>query len=259
MNLTHCSRLTIAFAAVLVLLVGALGATAVPFDGDPPDSAQVGTEVDTEITMTEPYAVAEEWTMRVSTELQEARLTVTTLDGAGDPVDTIDRTQNSLVLRLNDSSISEVRFEIRGDVPEIGGDGPGEYNYENRAQENITVLQIQETFSGQVRTVENGTFELHRFTPNSQDARQAIDSAMTAAEEADSDNARNRIDEAITFYNNAEFGEAVDAANEAEETADSGGSRTTLILVGAVIAVLVVVGGVAYYLRSRQEPANKLQ
>ena len=261
MNWTRCFRSTPGLALVLALLVsGTLGAVAVPFDGNPPESAEVGTDVETDVTMTEPYDVAEQWTMRVSTELAEPRLMVTTLDGANNPVKTVDLTESSVVLELGNSSVSEVVIEVRGDVPAIGDDGVGAYSYENRARENVSVLQVEETFSGQSRTVDNGTFELHRFTPNSQEARQAIDNASAAAEDADSSDARERVDEAITFYNNGEFGEAISAASDAESTANSEGeTRRLLILVGGVLALLVAVGGVAYYLRSRQEPANKLQ
>lgn len=263
MNWTHCSSLALGAGLVFVLVVGTLGTAAVPFDGDPPESAEVGEEVEVEeLSMTEPFAVSggDDWMMQVSTELESPRLQVTAVDGAGNPVFESDVTENRVLLELNDTSISEVRFVARGDVPEIGGDGPGSYDYENRAAENITVLAVNEVFDGQVRPVENGTFELHRFTPDSREARQAIDNASAAAEEADSDSARERIDEAITFYNSAEFADAIAAANDAEDTANSENeSRNTVLLVGGLLAVLVVVGGVAYYLRSRQAPENKLQ
>jgi hypothetical protein len=263
MNWTHCSRLALGLGLVLALalVAGTLGAAAVPFEGETPDSAEVGEEVDIDgVTMTEPYDVGDQWTMRVSTELAEPRLRVTTLDGAGNTIDEIDLTNGSVVLELNDTSISEVVFDVRGDVPGFGDDGLGEFSYANRARENLTVLEIEEVFGGQTRTVDNGTFELHRFTPDSREARQAIDNASAAAEEADSDDARDRIDEAITFYDNGEFGNAIDAANDAESTANSEGeTRQTLLLVGGVVALLVAVGGVAYFLRSRQEPENKLQ
>jgi hypothetical protein len=261
MNWTHCSSLALGVGLVLVLVVGTLGATAVPFDGDPPESAPAEEELEVEeLTMTEPFEVSDEWLMQVSTDLESPRLQVTAVDGADNTVLERDVTANRVQLELNDTSISEIRFAVRGDVPAIGDEGLGSYNYENRARENITLLQVNEVFEGQVRPVENGTFELHRFTPDSREARQAIDNASAAAEEADSASARERIDEAISFYNEGVFDEAIAAANEAEETASSGGeSRGTVLLVGGLLAVLVAVGGVAYYLRSRQEPENKLQ
>jgi len=263
MNWTHCSSLALGAGLVLVLVVGTLGAAAVPFEGDAPESAAVGDEVAVEeLSMTEPFEVSggEAWMMQVSTDLQSPRLQVTAVDGAGNPIQQVDVTENRVLLALNDTSISEVIFGVRGDVPAIAGDGPGGYDYENRDRENITFLKISEVFDSQVRAVENGTFELHRFTPDSREARQAIDNASAAAEDADSDDARQRIDEAITFYNSGEFGDAIAAANDAADTANSENeSRETVLLVGGLLAVLVAVGGVAYYLRSRQQPENKLQ
>lgn len=263
MSLTRFSELALGLGVALVLVVGTLGAAAVPFDGDVPESAEVGEEVTVdELTMTEPFEVSggSDWMMQVSTDLDSPRLQVTAVDGAGNPVLETDVTENRVLLELNDTSISEIRLGVRGDVPEIGGDGPGSYDYENRAAENITVMKINEVFEGQVRAVENGTFELHRFTDVSREARQAIDNASAAAEEADSDSARERINEAITFYNSGEFGDAIAAAEDAEATANSENeSQDTVLLVGGLLAVLVAVGGVAYYLRSKQAPENKLQ
>jgi hypothetical protein len=263
MNWTHCSRLALGAGLVLVLVAGSFGAAAVPFEGDTPESAEVGEEVEVdELTMTNPFEVSggSDWMMQVSTDLRSPRLQVTAVDGAGNPVFETDVTETRVLLEINDTSISEIRLEVRGDVPEIGGDGPGSYDYENRAAENITVIKVNEVFEGQVRAVENGTFELHRFTDDSQTARRAIDNASAAAEEADSDSARERINEAITFYNSGEFDDAIAAAEDAENTANSENeSRNTVLLVGGLLAVLVVVGGVAYYLRSRQAPENKLQ
>ena len=266
MNWTRSSRLAVGVivAAVLVLGAGALGVAAVPFDGDTPESAEVGDEVQVEeLRLTDPFQVSNDgWTMRVSTDLESPRLQVTAVDSPGDTVEQkeFDVTNNTVSMEIDDNSITEIVISVRGDVPAIAGPGPGAYRYNNRGQENITVLEIEEVFEGQVETVENGTFELHRFTPDSRDARQAIDEASAAAEEADSNEARQRIQEAVTFYNNAEFDRAETAANDAEGLADTGGGdRSTLLLVGGVLALVVAVGGIAYYMRTKQEPANKLQ
>ncbi len=185
MSWTRSSKLAlgVTVVAVFVLGAGALGAAAVPFEGDPPESAEVGDEVEIEqLRMTEPFQVSEEgWTMRVSTELENPRLQVTALDSPGNTVGEkeFDVTNSTVTMEIDDNSINEVVFSIRGDVPVIAGPGPGAYSYENRDRENITVLEIAEVFESQVETVENGTFELHRFTPDSRSARQAIDSSCS--------------------------------------------------------------------------------
>lgn len=261
--MTRFSELALGLGVALVLVVGTLGAAAVPFEGDVPESAEVGDEVTVEeLTMTEPFEVSggSSWMMQVSTELDSPRLQVTAVDGAGNPVLETDVTENRVLLEINDTSISEIIFQVRGDVPEIGGTGPGAYSYENRAQENISVLEVKEVFDGQTRTVENGEYELHRFTPDSQAARQAIDNASEAVESADSGDARERLEEAKTFYNSEQFDSAIEAANDAESTANSEGeTRELLILIGGLLAVLIAVGGLAYYLRSRQGTENTLQ
>lgn len=263
MSWTHSSKLAAGLLALaLVVAAGAFGAAAIEFEGDTPDSAEVGTEVHIEeLTLTEPFEVDDPWEMEVTTELDDARLVVETRDGAGNVIDEEEVTDGTVVMELDSQDgVSDVVFEVRGDVPSIGGTGPGQYSYEDRSPENITALQIVERFDGQSRVIDNGTFEIHRYTQDSQEARQAIDEANEAAEDADSDDARDRVDEAITFYNSGEFGNAIDAANDAKDIADSEGeTRRTLMIIGGVLAVLIAIGGIAYFWRSRQEPANKLQ
>ncbi len=264
MNWTRYSELAVGALVLVVLLVaGTLGVVATEFDGESnvPDSAEVGTEVQVEgLTLTEPYAVADEWTMQIRTQLDDPRLIVVARDTRGDEVRRIDTTEPTTELVLNDTAIDEVEFEIRGDVPEIGGDGPGEFNYSNRALESINVLELREDLGTRTDSIENGTFRLHRFTESSREARQAIDNASALAEEADSDEARDRVDEAIDFYDSGQFGNAVTAATDAEELADTGdGGTPTFLLVGVVLALLAVVAGVGYYLQSRDRTENKLQ
>ena len=263
MSRTHISLAAALLVFALVAGVATLGVAAVQFQGDAPTSAEAGSELHIEgLTLTEPFAVGDEWTMEVSTELDDVRLVVTPRDGAGNALE--DRTidvfnEETVTLDIDDSRISTVEFEVRGDVPLIGL-GPGRYSYEDRSLENITALEVTERLNGGTQRIENGTFEVHRFTEQSRDARQAIDEASQAAEDADSDDARNRVNEAITFYNNAEFSNAITAANEAGDIADSeGDTRRTLLLLAGVVLGLVAVGGIAYYWRSQQGSANKLQ
>ncbi len=261
MNLTRCSETAglLALVAVLALAAGAFGALGAEFDGEVPDSAEVGSEVEVEqLTLTDPFSVSDEWTMQVRTQLNSPQLTMIARDGAGNPVREVDVFEPTTELVLNNTAISTVEFTVRGTVPEIGGEGPGQFDYENRALESINVLEIREDLDSRTRSVENGTFTLHRFTEGSLMARQAIDNASDAAEEANSDQARARIDEAITFYNNEAFEAAAEAAGDAERTADDSGGMT-LLLVGGIAAILLVVGGSVYYLRYRQQPESKLQ
>jgi hypothetical protein len=59
MNWTHCSSLVLGVGLVFVLVAGTLGAAAVPFEGDAPESGEVGEEVEIEeLTMTNPFDVS---------------------------------------------------------------------------------------------------------------------------------------------------------------------------------------------------------
>jgi len=247
-------------AFVLVAGVAVFGVAAAEFEGDPPDSAEAGSELELDVVLTEPFAVGDEWTMAVSTELEDARLQITPRDGAGEPVEgkVVDEVDPGIVtVEVDDSSISTIEFSVRGEVPRIDS---ARYSYEDRSLENTTALEVTEQLNGITQDIENGIFEVHRFTEDSRAARQAIDAASVAVEDADSDDARNRLNEAIDFYDNADFDNAITAAEDAEDIADSEGeTRRTLLLVGGVVLALAAVGGVAYYWRSQQEPANKLQ
>ena len=268
MTSTHCSEMSRTYttllgwllAVVLVAGVATLGVAAAEFEGDRPTSAEAGSELELDVTLTEPFAVGDEWTMAVSTELDDARLQITPRDGAGEPIEgkVVDEVDPEIVtVEIDDSSISTIDFSVRGDVPLIDS---ARYSYEDRELENVTALEVQEQFNGAIRGIENGLFEVHRFTEDSRNARQAIDAASVAVDDADSDDARDRLDEAIDFYDNADFDNAITAAEDAEDIADSEGeTRRTLLLVGGVVLALAAVGGVAYYWRSQQQPANKLQ
>lgn len=253
--------LTVTVVCAAVFGVGILGAAAISFQGDAPDSAEVGEEVEINQMVVEDLATVKDgtWTMQVTTELENPRLQATVKDPGGNPTGEYDTTSDTLEFEIDTSRDATVELSVRGDAPAIVN-GPGQLSYENPERENIDALEVTELFQDQAQSLDGGTFSVHRYTEGSQDAREAIDDANEAAEDADSDDARDAIDDAITFYDNGEFDKAIERANEAEDIADSKGeTRRLLMIIGGILALIIVIGVGAYLYQERQEPENKLR
>lgn len=252
--------LTVALVCAAVFGVGMLGAAAISFEGDSPDSAQVNSEVEIEEVVVEDLAtVGDTWTMQVTTELDSPRIQATVKDPGGNPTAEYDTTDDTLEFEIDTSRDATVELSVTGDAPPIQN-GPGQFSYENQERENIVALRVSELFQGEQQSIDGGTFSVHRYTDGSQEARAAIDDANEAAEDADSDDARDAVDDAVTFYNNAEFDKAIERANEAEDIAGSEGeTRRLLMIIGGILALIIVIGGGAYLYQERQEPENKLR
>lgn len=248
MNLTHCSKLVVGLL-VVALAVGAIGtAGAVSFTGDVDQSVEVDSQERIEVTLTDPFEGQEdEWTVRAESDLDDATVTL-----SADPVDGDIEASGTGEAELDiarGDGVTAVEIEVNGAVGPIF-----QYSYENRSRENVTGLAV---FDG---PVELQSWELHRYTEDSHEARQVLDSVSETVDDSGSDDARDRLDEAIAFYDSGEFERAIEAANDARDIAESeGDTRRMLILVGGVVALLAAVGGLAYLLQTRQKPANKLR
>jgi len=253
MSWIRSSKTVAAVALLAIALLAAGTVTAIEFDGESPESTQVGEEVSMEVEITEPFAdpLPSQWTLEGDTELNNADWTIVARDNTDDIVARSDT--NELQLNADDSVVS-VTVEIRGEVP----DGI-EFNYENPDAENYKVVELlRQTDAGTERVADEAIWEAHRFTAESQEARTAIDEAAQSVEEANS--GEDELDSAISAYNNANFDLAIDLADEAESTAE-GSEQTTqfLLLGGAVVVLTAVVGGGFYVYRQRQRDTNKLR
>ena len=248
MNLTRFSSLAVGLL-VVALAVGAVGTVAaVSFTGDVDTSVEVDSQERIEVTLTDPFDGQEdEWTVRAESDLDGATVTL-----SADPVDGNIQESGAGGAELpiaRGDGVTTVQIEVNGAVPPIAN-----YSYENRSQENVTGLTV---YDGETALE---TWDLHRYTEASQEARQVLDSVSETVDDSGSDDARDRLDEAIAFYDSGEFDRAIDAANDAEDIAESEGeTRRMLILAGGVVALLLAVGGVAYLLQTRKKPANKLR
>ena len=257
MNLTRSSR-PVALALVLVVALG-LGTAAVATadifgetEDGPPAEAEVGAELRFTVVVDAPFDVDDPWTLQATSALDEATVTLVSLDGAGNQVE---RTTNRTLELDSSDGVSSVEIQVTGDVPAIQT-----YSYEDPAREHVQALRVAEVVDGEASTVENGSFDVHRYTEESREARQAIDDASEAVADADSSDAEDRLEEAIVHYDSENFAEAISAADDARDTAESEGELRELLLLGAgVVVIFALVGGGIYLWQARQEDTNKLQ
>lgn len=254
MSWIHSSE-GVALALLLaVSLVTAGTAAAVTISGDSPGPTRVGEEVTMTITMEEPFADApDQWTLRGETDLENASWTVTTLE-QGRTLETTSYGSSNFTQDLNiDSGTTTIEITVDGTVPELT-----QFNYDDTEVEQFTVASIgQTTGNGNVNTFES--YEVRRFTEQSQQARQTIAEAEQAVNGSESQEARDQLSNAKAFYNNQEFERAISEAERAQETAEQASSSLPIIPIagGGVVLVLLVAGGLYY--RSQKKSQYKLQ
>ena len=242
MSWTHSSK-AVALGLLLVVALGAAGtAAAVSFAADDPEAAEVGDTVEFEVEVTDVYdGQPDQWTLEGETELEDPSWDIVATDVGGDEVA---RSTTSEFDIDRDDNIDTVTVEIQGDVPEMT-----EFNYESPEDENYVVLELSEADGAVLQD-----WSAHRFTEDSQDARQAIDDASEAGASDDD------LSQAINAYDNANFELAIELADEAREDAESAEQTQTLLLVGGgVVVVLVLLGGGYYIYQQRSQNTNKLQ
>jgi hypothetical protein len=243
--------------SVALLLFGLLFAgPAVAVESEPqdlPEESEVGTTVETTFEITELYDEFESWTLVAETELTNATWTIRQLDqGEGEITrNEFDGQSVSQPVDIEDGTAT-VEVRVTGTTPQID-----EFSYEP-PQRFVVASFIQEREGGTNRDI--ATHESHHYTPDSKQARQAIDSAQTAVEGSGSDEAQSSLDSAISAYESGNFENAIDLAERAEgEASQSQLIRNALIGGGVVIVVLLlaVVGYRVY--KSRQQDTSRLR
>jgi hypothetical protein len=203
---------------------------------------EVGQQQTTTVVMEEPFAERDVgWTLIADTELDASvTITTTTVDGTTNQVTGDGRAE----LTLDDEAIREVEIESTGTVPEVE-----QYSYENPEQENIVALRVNDSAG----TIE--TWEAHRYTEQSREARNKLDRASQEVSEDDED-----FQQARTLYNSREFEQSISASDQIINDAESSEQTQTLLLVGAGVVVLLLLAGGGYYVYSqRSQNTNKLQ
>ncbi len=262
MSWTHSSKAVAlgVLLAVALVAVGTAGAVQISGLDDAPESGEAGESVTIEAELTEIYGEDvpdDEWTLAGDTELENADWTVIVRDAGGGEEERQDISGDSFEQDLDrDANHVSVNVRVTGEVPDIDT-----FDYEDTSVEEITAMELSQITGDSDRaSLAGGTHELQRYTDESQEARNAIESAQAAAEEADSDSARDRIQDAITFYNSGEFESAINAAEDAQSTAE-GEEQTQQMLMfgGAGIVIIALLAGGIYYWRQSREDRSKLQ
>ncbi len=253
MSWIHSSE-AVALGILLAASLVAVGpAVAVTVSGDAPEPTEVGEDVSMTITLEEPFANApDQWTLRGESELDDASWTVTTIE-QGRTIATNEYGSATFEQDLDiENGATVVEITVEGSVPEMT-----EFNYDNVEAEQFTVASVGRATDGNVNTIQS--WEVRRFTQESEEARQAIAEAEEAVAESDSEEAQNLLEDAKAFYANEEFERAIDNAEQAQETAEQANSSLPLIpIAGAVVLLVVLVAGGLYY-RKQQQSGYKLQ
>lgn len=255
MNWTHSSK-GVALGVLLAITVVMAGtAAAISVTGSPPGESQVGEQVSMTITVDQPFADRpDQWTLGGETQLENASWTVTTLE-QGRTIATNEYGGESFQQELDIASgTTEIEIDVEGTVPGIEN-----YDYRNPEVEDFTVASVSSVVDGTDSVIES--WSVHRYTEASQTAREAIDAAQEAVTDSGSSQAQDTLNTSISLYDQENFDESADLAdqarNTAEESSDSGLPIVPIAI--GVVAVVVLVGGGYYYWRSRQQPEYKLQ
>ncbi|GGL27413.1 hypothetical protein GCM10009037_08740 [Halarchaeum grantii] len=253
MNSSRYSSL--ALAALLALSVLAVPAGAVSVDGTAPPSAQVGSQQTATYTFTDLYEEYDTWTLRGSTELTQVTWTVTLYDQTGAKIAQHSPTGQSFEQQVQASEdVNKVTVRVEGTVPAVE-----EYSYEPAQQ--LTVAEFTQAQQGGSASMIGEAHTTRPYTESSQEARTAIEDAQSAIESAQSagasvSEATSLVENAISAYNAGNFENAISLASQAEQQAESAASsaqtqRWLFIGAGVVVALLVIGGGVWWYLRQR--------
>lgn len=251
MNSTHSSK-AIALGVLLALSLATVGtAAALSVSGTAPGPAENGTQVSMTATIQSPFADApDQWTLRGETDLTGATWTVEALDQRGSVVTRGDGSGPNVTQALDFANgATTVNVTVTGNVPT-----PTTYNYGNISAENYTVMALVHDDGDAI----DRTWRSHRYTEDSLAARNAIDEAGAAVEEADGAG-NDDLEAAIDAYNAENFDNAESLANSALETAEQSQGGLPIVLIGGALVVLVAVGGGIYYWRSQQGDDYKLQ
>ena len=246
MSSSRSSRLALVLVVALLCSAGIAAGVSVS-EHDTPDGAAVGDRVETSYQLTELYSDYDEWTLQASTELENVTWTFRLLDQSGDPVDTVSADgQNGSVGLSIDDGVATVEVRVVGEVPAVA-------NYSYEPAPSFVVAEFEQTREGGASEAID-SFESRHYTEESREARQAIESAEAAIEDAGGDaQAEESLQSAIDAYEGENFANAVNLAERAEREAGQAvqtQQRNQYILYGviALVVIAVVVGAIYWYL-----------
>jgi len=250
------SSRTVAVVVIAVLLGAAGTAAALSLSADGiPGEAESGTEENATITIDDAYTEDSEWTLETETELENVSWTVEEYDQGSRVNQWSDGGQSFSQALSSDPEGDEIRIEVRGEVPAVG-----EYNYD--PEENFTMVEIKRTTGDNTETLER--YDVHHYDNESKNAREMIEEAEDAIDEAGGDQQAERsLQQAISAYNNGNFNNAISNAQDAKQAAQQqqqSQQTNRLLLFGGIGAVvlLLIIGGIYYY-RQQGDDYDKLR
>lgn len=267
MTRTDYLRFVVAAAVVVSAVVGAAAAVEVTSE-DVPDEAQVEDPIRVSVTLESLYDNYSEWTLIATTDIRNPQWNVTYYDQTGDIVNSTQvegETFNGLGI-TSERNIDSVTIELEGNVPPVEG------NYTYDGENTFQMMQLSQNPADQPPQRAFRTWEVVHYTSESRQARQALVDAEEAIQEANSEGvdvseAETLFDNALAAYNQGNFNNAQSLASQAQTNAEdaldasqqeSQQFQLILFAVGAIVAILVVVGAVYWY-RQNQKDQTRLR
>lgn len=242
---------------VSVLLVGSLLAGTVAAVQSQPDElpaeSEVGTDFSATLEITELFDEFESWTLAGETELDNATWTIKQFDQAGSEVSRTETDGQEMAQEISiDDGTSRVEVRVTGTTPEID-------NLSYQPPDRFVVASFtQEREGGSNNDI--ATHESNHYTPESKEAREAIASAEAAVEGSGSDAAQLSLESAISAYESGDFDNAINNAERAENEAGQSQLVRNVLLGAGVVVVLAVLIGVGYWIyKSRQQDTSRLR
>ncbi|MFO7926524.1 MAG: hypothetical protein ACQET5_13720 [Halobacteriota archaeon] len=251
------NKRTVVAASVAVLLISALfSGSAVAVQSSPddlPEESEVGTEFEATFEVTDLFDEFERWTLLSSTELDNATWTIRQFNQAGDETSREDIDGQNATQQVDlDDGTATVEVRVTGTTPEIE---TFSYDPPDRFVAANFTLQRE---GGSERAI--STHESHHYTQESKEARGEIDRARDTVGESGPDDARSSLDSAISAYESGNFENAINNAERAEdEASESQLIRNALLGVGAVVVLAILIGGGYWVYKSRQQGPSRLK
>ncbi|CAI49292.1 uncharacterized protein NP_2402A [Natronomonas pharaonis DSM 2160] len=245
------------FVALLVagLLVGTLfvggAAAATSSSEDLPEDAEVGTDFEANFEVEDLFDEFNTWTLAAETELTDVTWTVWQYDPAGSEIDRSETDGQSAAQDVDiDDNVDRIEVRVTGTVPEIENisyDPPHQFSAANFTQERS---------GGTDRHIND--HGVHHYTEESNEARQALDSAREAVNASGS--GQDTFESAVSSYENGNFENAISLAESAESDATRSQLIRTGLLAGGAIIVLALLGFGGYRVyQSRKQDTSRLR
>ncbi len=229
--------------------MGVAGAVAIA-DHNAPTEVEVGTAQEATFTIEDLYTDYNSWTLRGETELTNVTWTIEKQNAGDETIagNSYDGQQVNESVALDQDTVT-VLVQIRGTVPPITN-----YTYTPREQFIFASFQLVRE-EGASETI--STHESFHYSEENQAARDAIAQAETAIENAGGhQSAEQTLNNSISAYENGNFDNAIDLAQQAESSATSASEsqeqrRQLLIGLGILIVLGIVIGAVYWYRKNK--------